>query len=90
MSCYELPNKDTTRVVTLNEGKDESAFGRRDAPFALNILAMWQGPQEKEEHVGWAKDFFAAMLPYATGGVYELSRRRAGGSGPGGLREGSV
>ncbi len=51
-------------------GNDENAYGHREAPFALNIIAMWQDPREKEEHVNWAKEFFAAMRPYASGGVY--------------------
>ncbi len=51
-------------------GRDENAFGHRDAPFVLNIVAIWQDPREKEKHVAWARQFFAAMRPFASGGVY--------------------
>ena len=50
--------------------KDENAFGHRDAPFALNIIAMWQDSQEKEQHVSWVRKFFETMQPYSSGGVY--------------------
>lgn len=51
-------------------GRDETAFSHRDAPFVLNIIAMWQDPGEKEKHVDWARKFFAEMRPFASGGVY--------------------
>ena len=51
-------------------GRDENAFGHRDSPFVLNIIAMWQDPDQKEKHVNWARNFFSDMHPFTTGGVY--------------------
>ena len=50
--------------------RDDTAFGHRDAPFVLNIVAMWQDPEQKEKHVDWARKFFADMRRYTSGGVY--------------------
>jgi FAD/FMN-containing dehydrogenase len=49
---------------------DFSAAGGRDAAHAMNINAAWPegGPQHPD--IGWCREYFAAMQPYATGGVY--------------------
>ncbi len=31
---------------------------------------MWEGAEEDEDHIAWAKEFSAAIEPYSTGGVY--------------------
>jgi FAD/FMN-containing dehydrogenase len=51
-------------------GEDETAFSHRDAAFALNIQASWLDPEESEEHIRWTRDFWTAMQPFSTGGVY--------------------
>jgi FAD/FMN-containing dehydrogenase len=48
-------------------GIDTAAFGHRDAVFDFAILTVWQDPAEDAEHLTWARDFAAAMQPYATG-----------------------
>ena len=48
-------------------GADTAAFGHRDALFDFTILTVWQDPAEDAEHIAWARDFFAAMQPYASG-----------------------
>jgi len=48
-------------------GDDATAFGHRDAPFALNIVSCWQNPSENEIHMKWTRDFFAAMQKFAAG-----------------------
>jgi FAD/FMN-containing dehydrogenase len=48
----------------------DSALSHRDAPWNFNINAMWENPEEDEDHIRWAKEFSAAMEPYSTGGVY--------------------
>jgi FAD/FMN-containing dehydrogenase len=48
-------------------GADTAAFGHRDAAFDFTILTVWQDPAEDAEHIAWARDFFAAMQPHATG-----------------------
>jgi FAD/FMN-containing dehydrogenase len=51
-------------------GADASAFGSRDAPFLLNIIARWLEPAEDEIELGWARGLRDAMRPFATGGTY--------------------
>jgi FAD/FMN-containing dehydrogenase len=48
-------------------GGETAAFGHRDALFDFAILTVWQDPAETTEHVTWARDFFDAMQPHATG-----------------------
>jgi FAD/FMN-containing dehydrogenase len=48
-------------------GPETAAFGHRDAVFDFTILTVWRDPAEDGEHIAWARDFFAAMQPYATG-----------------------
>lgn len=49
---------------------DFSAAGGRDAAHAMNINAAW--PQGGPHHpdIGWCREYFTAMEPHATGGVY--------------------
>lgn len=49
---------------------DATAYSHRQAPFLININAMWTNPAESEAQIAWARDFWAAMRPYSAGGVY--------------------
>jgi FAD/FMN-containing dehydrogenase len=52
-------------------GESETAIGFRDAPFLYQSNAVWEaGDQERERHVAWARDFFAAMAPFSAGATY--------------------
>jgi FAD/FMN-containing dehydrogenase len=52
-------------------GEDETAFSQRDAAHNVNINAVWtEEDPDAERHIGWARDFFDAMQPYARGRVY--------------------
>ncbi len=51
-------------------GVDETSFGDRYGKYAIMISAMWTDPQESDEHIGWAREFFASTEPFSTGGVY--------------------
>lgn len=31
---------------------------------------MWTDPRESDQHIEWARDFWAAMQPFSAGGVY--------------------
>ena len=48
-------------------GPDRAAFSHREAAFEFTILTVWEDPDEDAEHITWARDFFSAMEPYATG-----------------------
>jgi hypothetical protein len=49
---------------------DASAAGGRDARHALNINAAWPDGGPTHPDIAWCRDYFAAMEPHATGGVY--------------------
>ena len=51
-------------------GSDQSAFGNREAPYLLNVVARWIEPADDERNLGWARELRAAMEPFGTGGVY--------------------
>ena len=36
----------------------------------MNVHARWDDPAEDDQCVSWARDYFDASAPYATGGVY--------------------
>jgi FAD/FMN-containing dehydrogenase len=51
-------------------GHDETAYIHRQAPFLININAMWTDLAESERQIAWARDYWAAMQPFSAGGVY--------------------
>jgi FAD/FMN-containing dehydrogenase len=51
-------------------GADETAFGHRDAKYAVVIAGMWPEPADNEAHTQWVKDYDAAIAPYSQGGGY--------------------
>jgi FAD/FMN-containing dehydrogenase len=49
---------------------DATAYPHRDANLVMNVHARWDQPIQDEDCIGWARSFFEAAKPYATGGVY--------------------
>ena len=47
-----------------------TAYPHRDAAYTFGISAKWPASAEGDQHVGWAREFWAAMAPYSTGGIY--------------------
>jgi FAD/FMN-containing dehydrogenase len=47
-----------------------TAFAHRSFPYAPVIVSQWLNPADSEEHVGWARDFWRALQPFAGSGVY--------------------
>ena len=47
-----------------------TAYPHRDATFIVNLHARWWDAAQDDVCVGWARAFFEAMRPHATGGVY--------------------
>lgn len=47
-----------------------NAAAHRDAAFVLNIQAAWDAPEQGERHMHWARNFWQAMQPHSSGGVY--------------------
>ncbi len=48
----------------------QTAFPHRQHPFNLSIWASWADPAESEKNIQWTRDFWAAMRPFMTAGVY--------------------
>jgi FAD/FMN-containing dehydrogenase len=52
-------------------GPEETAFGQRHAAHNVNINTAWtEDDPEPERHIAWARDFYDALQPHATGRVY--------------------
>jgi FAD/FMN-containing dehydrogenase len=47
-----------------------TAYGNRDASYDCFPVAVWDNAAEDERHIAWAREFWARMRPFATGGVY--------------------
>jgi len=49
---------------------DATAYSQRDALWACNVHGRWETAEEDKKGIAWAREFFDAAAPYATGGVY--------------------
>jgi FAD/FMN-containing dehydrogenase len=49
---------------------DATAYAHRDAQFVMNVHGRWDDAADDERCIRWAREFFGATAPYATGGVY--------------------
>ena len=50
--------------------EDVSAASHRDARYVVNIQSSWVASRESARHVDWTRQFWTAMRPFGTGGVY--------------------
>ncbi|MFQ6028885.1 MAG: FAD-binding oxidoreductase [Dehalococcoidia bacterium] len=51
-------------------GPDDTAFGLREAQWDYDIISQWTDPAEADGHIRWTRDFWNAVEPFASGGVY--------------------
>lgn len=49
---------------------DATAYPHRDVEFVLNVHTRWEDPADDARCVAWAREFYAASEPFATGGAY--------------------
>jgi FAD/FMN-containing dehydrogenase len=49
---------------------DATAYGHRDAAWDCFPIAIWEDPARDAANIAWARGFWEAMRPFATGGVY--------------------
>ncbi|WP_207062738.1 FAD-binding oxidoreductase [Motiliproteus sp. SC1-56] len=49
---------------------DATAYPHRDVEFVMNVHTRWEDATDDDGCVSWAREFFAATQPFATGGVY--------------------
>jgi FAD/FMN-containing dehydrogenase len=47
-----------------------TAYAQRDAVFDCFPAAIWDDPADDETNIRWARDLWAAMQPFSSGGVY--------------------
>ena len=47
-----------------------TAYAQRDAKYVMNVHGRWEDAADDARCVAWARGFFEAAAPYATGGVY--------------------
>jgi len=56
--------------ATTRPAPDSAAYAHRDAMFVMNFHGRWEDPADDERCIRWARDFFNASAPFASGGVY--------------------
>ncbi len=49
---------------------DSTAYAHRDARFVMNVHCRWEYPVDDKRCIAWARDYFKASAPFASGGVY--------------------
>lgn len=69
-SAYSKTLFTQMRGAIARVGEDATAYSHRQAPFLINVNAMWTDRAESETQIAWARDFWTAMQPFSAGGVY--------------------
>jgi FAD/FMN-containing dehydrogenase len=49
---------------------ESAAYSHRDAQFVMNVHGRWMDTTDDSRCIAWAREFFRAAAPFATGGVY--------------------
>lgn len=49
---------------------DATAFGGRDTKFVMNVHTRWQEMQDDARCIAWAREFYEATRPFASGTAY--------------------
>src|SRR6266404_1472531 len=62
--------------------RNATAFAHRDVEYSFMALGVCATPAEAEKCVQWARDFWSAMQPSSTGGVYVNYLGREADEGP--------
>ncbi|CAM3297322.1 FAD-binding oxidoreductase [Polaromonas hydrogenivorans] len=56
--------------ATTRPTPDAMAYAHRDARFVMNVHGRWDDPADDADCIRWARDYFKASAPFASGGVY--------------------
>lgn len=56
--------------ATTRPAPDATAYPHRDARFVMNVHGRWDDAADDARCIRWARDFFKASAPFASGGVY--------------------
>jgi FAD/FMN-containing dehydrogenase len=49
---------------------DATAFGHREAKYAMVIAGMWPDPTQNEANIQWVRNYYKAITPYCEEGGY--------------------
>ncbi len=65
----------TTHIYSINGAvhdvaPDTTAFGHREAKYAVVIAGMWPDPAQNENNIKWVRDYYKALAPYSEEGGY--------------------
>ncbi|MBD3627470.1 FAD-binding oxidoreductase [Cyclobacterium sp.] len=75
----QIPSVTSPRTMVLIEhhhgainkvSPDATAFRQRKSPYDFIIISLWNQPDESDKHIKWTRNFFAAMKPFFSSGVY--------------------
>lgn len=56
--------------ATTRPAPDSAAYAHRDTKFVMNVHGRWEDPADDIRCINWARDFFKASSPFASGSVY--------------------
>lgn len=51
-------------------GDDETAFGRRSAPYLFTAESTWDDPSRNEQNITWSRQSLEAVRRFSRGGLY--------------------
>lgn len=49
---------------------DAMAYPHRQVKYVMNVHGRWEQPSEDQKGIGWSRDVFNALTPFASAGVY--------------------
>lgn len=56
--------------ATTRPSPSSAAYGNRDAKYVMNVHGRWEHAADDQRGMSWARNFFKASAPFASGGVY--------------------
>ena len=56
--------------ATSRPAPESAAYAHRDTRFVMNVHGRWDDPAGDKPGIQWARDFFDATAPFASGSVY--------------------
>jgi FAD/FMN-containing dehydrogenase len=57
-------------AATTRMAPDATAYAHRDARYVMNVHGRWREAADDQRCIAWARDYFKASAPFASGGVY--------------------
>jgi hypothetical protein len=76
--CAELPRLSPFSAFHLHHVQgavdrvdpDATAFGGRGHRFIINVVGLWNPPDDADAHVSWVRDLWTALLPLSADAPY--------------------